>query len=45
MSTTHKTLDWYRLLAPIVEAMPRDTPEDLAEPRYFAARSRLELCR
>jgi hypothetical protein len=45
MSTTHKTPDWHRLPAPIVEAMPRDALEDLAEPRRFAAGSRLELCR
>jgi len=45
MSTTRKAPDWYRLLAPIVEAMPRDALEDLAAPRHLAARSRLELYR
>lgn len=45
MSTTHKTPNWYRLLAPIVEAMPRDVLEDLAEPRRLAARNRLDLYR
>lgn len=45
MSTTHKSTDWHRLLAPIVEALTRDVLEELAEPRRFVAGCPLELCR